>query len=279
MAGRLRRQPPGARRQRRPPPAPARHLRRDHGHLPRGADPWPRAAGRRLAAAARSWSRRWRRTGKSPTAASGRCAARPALHLLQGDGLGRRRPGDQGGGELPPRRAGGAVAGAAPEDPRRRHPQWLRRPQEHLRPGLWRRGAGCVAAADPARRLPAVRRSQDHRHGRGGPAGALPRRPGDALPGRSAPTTACKATKARSSPARSGWSTPCAFSIDGRRRASCSSTCCRSATTSACWRRNTTSPAVRQVGNFPQAFSHVALVNSASNLTYAYGPARRRAGE
>lgn len=35
----------------------------------------------------------------------------------------------------------------------------------------------------------------------------------------------------------------------------------------------------RQVGNFPQAFSHVALVNSANNLTYAYGPARRRSGE
>ncbi|MGH7985143.1 MAG: glycoside hydrolase family 15 protein [Candidatus Binataceae bacterium] len=33
----------------------------------------------------------------------------------------------------------------------------------------------------------------------------------------------------------------------------------------------------RQVGNFPQAFSHVALVNSANNLTQAEGPARNRA--
>jgi GH15 family glucan-1,4-alpha-glucosidase len=33
----------------------------------------------------------------------------------------------------------------------------------------------------------------------------------------------------------------------------------------------------RQVGNFPQAFSHVALVNTAFNLTRAGGPAEQRA--
>ena len=35
--------------------------------------------------------------------------------------------------------------------------------------------------------------------------------------------------------------------------------------------------APRQVGNFPQAFSHVALINTAHNLTRAYGPAQHRA--
>jgi len=34
----------------------------------------------------------------------------------------------------------------------------------------------------------------------------------------------------------------------------------------------------RQLGNFPQAFSHVALVNTAHNLTRAEGPAQQRAG-
>ena len=34
--------------------------------------------------------------------------------------------------------------------------------------------------------------------------------------------------------------------------------------------------AKRQVGNFPQAFSHVALVNTARNLFHEQGPARRR---
>ena len=33
----------------------------------------------------------------------------------------------------------------------------------------------------------------------------------------------------------------------------------------------------RQMGNFPQAFSHVALVNTALNLTRREGPAEERA--
>jgi hypothetical protein len=33
----------------------------------------------------------------------------------------------------------------------------------------------------------------------------------------------------------------------------------------------------RQVGNFPHAFSHLALVNTAHNLTLAEKPARQRA--
>jgi GH15 family glucan-1,4-alpha-glucosidase len=35
--------------------------------------------------------------------------------------------------------------------------------------------------------------------------------------------------------------------------------------------------AKRLVGNFPQAFSHLALINSAHNLTVAGGPAHKRA--
>jgi GH15 family glucan-1,4-alpha-glucosidase len=33
----------------------------------------------------------------------------------------------------------------------------------------------------------------------------------------------------------------------------------------------------RQLGNFPQAFSHVGLVNTAFNLVEAHGPAKQRA--
>ncbi len=32
----------------------------------------------------------------------------------------------------------------------------------------------------------------------------------------------------------------------------------------------------RMVGNFPQAFSHVALINTAHNLSLPRGPARHR---
>jgi GH15 family glucan-1,4-alpha-glucosidase len=37
--------------------------------------------------------------------------------------------------------------------------------------------------------------------------------------------------------------------------------------------------AKRQLGNFPQAFSHVALVNTAFNLTRSEGPADQRSGD
>jgi hypothetical protein len=33
----------------------------------------------------------------------------------------------------------------------------------------------------------------------------------------------------------------------------------------------------RQLGNFPQAFSHVGLVNTAFNLVKRHGPAQQRA--
>ena len=45
---------------------------------------------------------------------------------------------------------------------------------------------------------------------------------------------------------------------------------------SACWPRNTTRAAGRLVGNFPQAFSHLALVNSAINLAHYEKPAEQR---
>ena len=48
------------------------------------------------------------------------------------------------------------------------------------------------------------------------------------------------------------------------------------ATTSACWPRSTTRPRGRQVGNFPQAFSHLALVDTAMNLARAAKPAEQR---
>jgi GH15 family glucan-1,4-alpha-glucosidase len=36
--------------------------------------------------------------------------------------------------------------------------------------------------------------------------------------------------------------------------------------------------AKRQLGNFPQAFSHLALINTARNLTSTGGPAHQRSG-
>ena len=55
-----------------------------------------------------------------------------------------------------------------------------------------------------------------------------------------------------------------------------SSACSRSGTTSACFPRSTTRSRRRLLGNFPQAFSHVALVNTARNLAQRGGPAEHR---
>jgi GH15 family glucan-1,4-alpha-glucosidase len=38
------------------------------------------------------------------------------------------------------------------------------------------------------------------------------------------------------------------------------------------------SQAHRLVGNYPQAFSHIALINSACNLAHAAKPAEQRSG-
>ena len=80
------------------------------------------------------------------------------------------------------------------------------------------------------------------------------------------PSTASAGREARSSPARSGWSTPTRSA--GRRD---EARALFERLLGAAQRRR---PAVRgvrlrrmrQLGNFPQAFSHVALVNSARNL-------------
>ena len=60
------------------------------------------------------------------------------------------------------------------------------------------------------------------------------------------------------------------------RPASSSSGCSPCATTSACCPRSTTRRPKRLVGNFPQAFSHVGLVNTALNLSRLDGPAKAR---
>ena len=76
-------------------------------------------------------------------------------------------------------------------------------------------------------------------------------------------------SRARSSPARSGLPTPMCWRASSTRRRRCSTAWSRSPTISACWPRNTIPARSRQTGNFPQALTHIALINTAHNLSAA----------
>ena len=163
--------------------------------------------------------------------------------------------------------------------------QGLRRRPEHLHPVLRLAGPGRRAAADPPRRLPAAGTTR---------AWAAPWTPSqreldqdgfllryrpdadggvDGLPGGEGAFLACTfwladaLRRTAAAPTRPSGS---------------SSGCWACATTSACSARSTTPRAGRQVGNTPQAFSHVGLVNTARHLSgdagprATGGPARRR---
>ena len=93
--------------------------------------------------------------------------AAPALHPLQGDGLGRLRPRRQGrrGIRLRVRRRDPSVDPR--RGPRRHHRQRLRRRPQHLHPVLRLRGAGRGDAPDPGDGLPAARRRARDRDDRG----------------------------------------------------------------------------------------------------------------
>src|ERR1700722_7696141 len=80
--------------------------------------------------------------------------------------------------------------------------------------------------------------------------------------------------RALSWPAAFGWSTTIFCKIDTKMRDDCLSVCSRVATTSDCYRRclppslaeEFEPVAGRMLGNFPQAYSHVGLINSALSL-------------
>ena len=133
------------------------------------------------------------------------------------------------------------------------------------------------ACSDPAGPLPARHRPAHAWHGRRHPARVDERRLRGALRDQRPPTMACRRARARSWRARSGWSTTWPCSAASKRRRRCSNACSRCATMLACWPRSTTTRAGRMVGNFPQAFTHVGLVNSAYNLDRARIVARQGA--
>ena len=84
--------------------------------------------------------------------------------------------------------------------------------------------------------------------------------------------------RAPSSPAASGWQTTTSCSAAVTRPAPCSSGLLALRNDVGLLAEEYDPQAGRQVGNFPQAFSHVALVSTAGNLTRATKPAEQRSG-
>ena len=201
---------------------------------------------------------------------------RAALHPLEGDGLGRLRS-----------RASRAIEAFGLDGPVDRWRALRAAIHEDVCTHGFDRELGSFVQAYGSKELDASlllmppvgflppRRSARARHDRGDRARAARRRLRAALRHRRRPTTGCRRAKARSSPAASGWPTRTCCSAASTRRGGCSSGCSRCATTSACC-RGVRHANGRLVGNFPQAFSHVALVNTAHNLSRASKPVHQR---
>ena len=145
----------------------------------------------------------------------------------------------------------------------------LRPRAAHVHPVLRLQGARCQRAEHPARRLPAGNRRARHRHDRRGLARARSRRLRLALLDCRNRRRAARATRGSSWPARSGSSTrsrATAGSIEARalfeRLVGLANDLGLLAEEYDVARR-------RQVGNFPQAFSHLTLILAARAISNA----------
>ena len=132
-------------------------------------------------------------------------------------------------------------------------------------------------ADDPAGRLPAAGRPARARHRRGDRARAAARRLRAALPTRR--------TDVDGLPPGEGAFLACTFwladnlraaSAAATRRARCSSACSALRNDVGLLAEEYDVDPTRLVGNFPQAFSHVALINTAQNLSREGGPGHER---
>ena len=263
-------------------PVPARRVRRADGRArTRRATPGSTPTRTRGGSRSRCWSYLetvWSRARRGHLGGPRRA---PPLRALEGHGLGRVRPRRAGRRAL--RRttgrssAGGSCATTV-------HREVCERGFDAERGTFTQsygsRDARRRAADDPARRLPPARRPARGRHGRGDPARADARRLRAAL--------RLAAAADDGLPPGEGAFLPCSFWLAdclrllGRldeARALFERLAGARATTSGCSPRSTTRALGRQLGNFPQAFTHVGLVNTALNLDRATeaGPAHRRA--
>ena len=160
------------------------------------------------------------------------------------------------------------VAGARRPDPRR-HLRQRRRRAGRVHPALRHDALDASLLLMPLMRLPAARRRAHPRDRAGHRRRADRRRPRPALPGRRDRRRASRARRAPSRSARSGSCRRWSRSARSPGRASCASGCCRYASPLQLYAEEIDPRSGRHLGNFPQAFTHLALINAVMHVIRA----------
>ena len=186
---------------------------------------------------------------------------------IEGVLLVRARPLDRGCRDLQAAGPGGALEGFGGAHPCRGLRQGLFGQEEQLQAELRERRARCEPAAAAGDRVPAPRGSAHRRHHRGGRARAGARRVRASLQHRAGAGRLARAGGRVSWPARSGWRMPTRCRGGTTRRARCFDRLLALRNDLGLLAEEYDPVAKRLVGNFPQAFSHTALVGTAARLS------------
>ncbi len=273
----LRRLEAGARRQRRRGAAAARRVRRADRYALPGLQGRTCRARHRLAAAERAARPLGESLDRARRGPVGSARAAAALHPLEGDGLGRFRPRGEDGRGLRRAGPGRKVARAARQDPRGRLPQRLQPHAQRFRAELRLAGAGREPASHPA--LRAFCRSRiracnprSKRSAASSTVDGLVQRYRthegiDGLPPGEGVFLACSFWLADNLCMQGRWDE--AHELFERLVGLANDVGLLAEEYDPAGRR--------MLGNFPQAFSHVALVNTAMNLYEREKPAEQRA--